>query len=98
MEIKTIRVDYWNHQKLTGDVLEVIQTAISNIESNNHELNCIPKMRKPYFWEIWKFSSYRKECQRILKDVDSHMRKLYWSQYEDRWTECVRKHATKQIF
>lgn len=67
-EIKTIKVDYWSHQKLSEKIINMIQNNIDKNE-NVYELNCVPNMRKPYFWEFWKWGDYRKECKRIMESV-----------------------------
>jgi len=68
--IKTIKVDYWSHQKLSEKIILMIQNSIDKNESV-YELNCVPNMKKPYFWEFWKWGAYRKECDRIMESVRS---------------------------
>jgi hypothetical protein len=63
-KIKTIRCDYWNHTNLSEKIIEMKSKTIDN--GCLYELDCVPKMRKPYFWEFWKFGGYKNECNRIL--------------------------------
>lgn len=67
-ESKIIKVDYWSHQKLSEKIINMIRNNIDNSE-NICELNCVPNMKKPYFWEFWKWGDYRKECDRIMESV-----------------------------
>lgn len=79
-KIKYIKVDFWNHQELTQKVINIVYSSLWKKEQEFDGLNCVPTIRKPYFWEIWKWASYKKECERILKDVKYHMERLYWKQ------------------
>lgn len=75
-KIKTIKVDCWQHQKLSEQVINIIQSARPTFEEI-YDIDCVPKMDKPHFWEFWKWSSYNKECQRILNEVEKYSEKLY---------------------
>jgi hypothetical protein len=66
--MKTVKIDYWDHQKLSEEILMMIRSSIK-YPNDLDELDGVPKLKKPYFWEFWKFSEYNRECRRILKEV-----------------------------
>ena len=78
-KIKTIKCDFWNHQPLSRDILDIVRSVVipSSSVDGLSELNCVPKMRKPHFWEFWKWSEYNRECQRILNEVEKYCEEAY---------------------
>lgn len=67
-KIKTIRCDYWNHTALSKQVINLCQSKTIDADKLS-VLDCVPRMKKPYFWEVWKFGEYKRECNRILGEV-----------------------------
>lgn len=83
--VKTLKCDFWNHQKLASDILDMVQNLnrVTVGDDNYNDLDCVPKMRRPYFWEFWKHSAYDIECQRILNKVSNYLEEIQISKNED---------------
>lgn len=86
---KTLEVDFWNHQDLTAKIIEMVRSS-GHQSCDIDNLNCVPKIKKPYFWEFWKFKEYNRECDRILSEV---YREIKNRSFE----ETVRKYAIRDI-
>lgn len=71
-KIKHIKVDVWNHQRLSEKIINRIVDSTKEADKS-YDLDCVPKLRKPYFWEFWKFSDYNRECQRILDQLENYI-------------------------
>ena len=74
-KVKNIKVDVWNHQQLSEKIINRVLASTKEAD-NVWDLDCVPKLKKPYFWEFWKFSAYNKECNIILYQLETHITSL----------------------
>ena len=77
-KIKIIKVDWWNHQQLSEKIINRIQASIKKTDEV-WDLDCVPKLKKPHFWEFWKFSGYNRECRKILNQLETYLTSEYES-------------------
>lgn len=77
-EIKSIKVDVWNHQQLSEKIINRIRASTKEADKV-WDLDCVPKLKKPYFLEFWKFSEYNRECQKILNQLETYLTSKYES-------------------
>ena len=84
-EFITKCINNLNNVVITKDTLTLLlRRQICDLEAqsarivadNVWDLDCVPKLKKPYFWEFWKFSAYNKECNIILYQLETHITSL----------------------
>jgi hypothetical protein len=90
-KILNFKCDYWGHPELSRKVLN--RVIIHQNAETDSGVYCIPNMEKPYFWEVWKFGPYKRECDRILREVDNTL----WENKVQKWEERADKHAIKDF-
>lgn len=71
-KIRTIKVDYWKHSKLSEKIFNIILSE-KDKSDDVYDLNCVPVVDKPHFWEFWKWGAYEEECDRIINLVESYV-------------------------